>query len=213
MDLRSLREGRRDVELAGEGHRALWDRRELQGQLDDRGERAECAAPEAREVVTGDVLHDPATRFHRRAVTEHDASADHPVPRVEVAQARGPTGRARERPAHGRAVVHPRLDRPALLAWAEGICKLRERGAGAHGRHEIVRLVLDDPAEARKIEGAVIARRRIPDAEARAAARYDDGFAPVVRAADGLDDLALALDAHHVARLDSVDGVARDGNG
>src|SRR5207245_8983785 len=121
-----------------------------------------------------------------------------------------PRGR---RPPHGCAVSQPRLDRPAVLAGGEGICKLRERGAGAHGRHEIVRLVLDDPAEARKIEGAVIARRRIPDAETRAAARYDDGFAPVVRAADGLDDLALALDAQHVVRLDSVDGVARDGNG
>ena len=132
---------------------------------------------------------------------------------MEVPKARGAAGRARERPTHGGAVVQPRLDRPALLAGGKGIGELGERGAGTNGRDEIVRLVFDDPAEARKIQRTVVARRRISDAEAGAASRDDDGLAAVVRRTNGLDDFALALGARHAARLQPVDRVTGNGNG
>ncbi len=148
MDFRGLRESGRDIELDGQSHGAFRDRRELQGQLHDGCERSERPAPEASEVVAGDVLHDLAARPHRGPVAQHDARAYHPVPRMKVAEPRGPTGRARERPAHGGAVVHSRLDRPALLAEGKGIGKVGERGPSTNGRDEIVWLVFDDSAEA-----------------------------------------------------------------
>ena len=118
---------------------------------------------------------------------------------MEIAKARWPSRRARERAGDRRSSGKPRLDRPPLLVRRERIGKLSECRPRAHGGHQIRGLIFDDATQPGDIESDVVTRRRIADRETRPAATDDDRLAAIVRTADRVGDVGLARGAHDPA--------------
>ena len=141
------------------------DRQHLQADLDDQAQRAEGAGHQARHVIARHVLHDLAAEGQQLA-----AAVDHGEPQHEVAHG-ADAGARRAAQARGDHAAHRRaagevrrLERQALAALGQHGFQLGQRRAGAHGDHQLARLVAGDAAQAAWCPAArpAPARRRNP---------------------------------------------------
>ena len=117
-----------------------------QRDIEHQAERAERTRHGAKQIVAGDILHHPAAVLHDAAAAIDDAHAEHEIARrtgVRTAWA----GQAAADGAADGAPSEPRwLKAQVLSLRRQLLLKVVERRAGAHGDHQVDRIIVDDAA-------------------------------------------------------------------
>ena len=161
--------------------RLVWGRQDLNRHLIQHGKRPPGAREQLGEIVAGDVLHHLAAGFEDLPASVDAAEAQQVIPRG----AGGKPPRAREIAHHGA----DQCPLPGFLAeqWSEirrfegqHLVALRQqrldvahRRAGAQGHHQLLGCVVDDAADAGKVEHLVACHRPAERDLAAAAAHIE----------------------------------------
>ena len=177
----------RRVRVPRECQHTLRPWRDAHGDFGNRPQGPPGAGDQARDVVTGDVLHDPAAETQQRAGWIEQADAEHVVPRGARVGTRGPRESRADDTADGRGRTETRgLEGKHLAVLREQAFNLEQRRARARFDHEFRGLIGDDPAVATEREARCA---RLADEEGFGAAPQQlQRFAGAARLADARAD-------------------------
>ena len=147
---------------------------ELERGADDGGQCSERSARNLRQIVAGDVLHDPPACLRQLAVGRRELNADHQITRRPEAMAVRTAVVRRDQSTDGRLVGERRIERKPLTVRRKVPVQLLQPDARFCGHREIAGLVVDDAVQARHVEQHVDRRGPRAPAQFRALAADHD---------------------------------------